>query len=76
MTTALHTGSCTAPVGTGEGLTVAAGAPEENKAERYLARLQGQKADPSELAVIVFMMYGATLRGDCRTQAKIFGAAR
>ena len=36
-----------------------------NKAAQYLARLQAQQADPDELALIVAMLYGATLRGFC-----------
>ena len=42
----------------------------ENKAAQYLARLQAQQADPDELAVILSMLYGATLRGFCRALEK------
>lgn len=38
----------------------------EDKAAAYLARLRGQQAAPDELALIVSMLYGATLRGFCR----------
>jgi len=38
----------------------------EAKAAQYLARFQAQQADPDELALIVSMLYGATLRGFCR----------
>lgn len=37
----------------------------ESKAVQYLARLQAHQADPDELALIVSMLYGATLRGFC-----------
>lgn len=42
----------------------------EAKAAAYLARLQAKKADPDELALIVSMMYGGTLRGFCRVIEK------
>ena len=42
----------------------------ENKAAQYLARLQAQQADPDELAVILSMLYGGTLRGFCRALEK------
>lgn len=45
----------------------------ESSAEQYLARLQAQQADPDELALIVSMLYGATLRGFCRVIAKALG---
>lgn len=45
----------------------------ERKAQEYLARLQASHADPDELAVIVSMLYGATLRGFCRVLAKALG---
>ena len=45
----------------------------ENKAAQYLARLQAQQADPDELAVILSMLYGATLRGFCRALEKAIG---
>lgn len=44
-----------------------------NQAERYLARLQGQQADPDELALILAMLYGAALRGFCRVIEKALG---
>ncbi len=45
----------------------------EGKAAQYLARLHAQQADPDELAVIVGMLYGATLRGFCRVIEKALG---
>lgn len=45
----------------------------ESKAAQYLARLQAQRADPDELALIVAMLYGATLRGFCRVIEKALG---
>jgi hypothetical protein len=42
----------------------------ESKAAQYLARLQAQQANPEELALIVSMLYGATLRGFCRVIVK------
>jgi hypothetical protein len=45
----------------------------ERKATVYLARLQSQQADPDELALIVSMLYGATLRGFCRVIEKALG---
>jgi len=45
----------------------------ENKAAQYLARLHSQQADPEELALIVSMLYGATLRGFCRALEKAIG---
>jgi hypothetical protein len=48
----------------------------ENKAGQYLARLQAQQADPDELALIVSMLYGATLRGFCRVIAKAIGGTQ
>lgn len=45
----------------------------EQKAAQYLARLQAQQADPDELALIVSMFYGATLRGLCRVIVKAMG---
>lgn len=47
----------------------------ERKAHEYLARLQTTQADPDELAVIVAMLYGATLRGFCRVLAKTLGVS-
>ena len=47
----------------------------EGKAAAYLARLQAQQADPDELALIVSMLYGATLRGFCRVIDKALGRA-
>ena len=44
-----------------------------NKAAQYLARLHAQQADPDELALIVAMLYGATLRGFCRAIEKALG---
>lgn len=45
----------------------------ENRAAQYLARFHAQQADPDELALIVSMLYGATLRGFCRVIAKALG---
>lgn len=45
----------------------------ERKAAEYLARLHEQQADPDELALIVSMLYGATLRGFCRVIVKALG---
>ena len=47
----------------------------EQQAAQYLARLQAQQADPDELAVLVSMLYGETLRGFCRVLAKAIGGA-
>ena len=47
----------------------------ERKAAQYLARLQAQQADPDELALIVAMLYGATLCGFCRMVEKALGVA-
>ena len=56
----------------GQALRVIAG---ESRAAQYLARLQAQQADPDELALIVSMLYGATLRGFCRVIVKAIGGA-
>lgn len=45
----------------------------EGKAAHYLARLHAQQAGPDELALIVSMLYGATLRGFCRAIEKALG---
>ena len=46
----------------------------ESKAAQYLTRLQAERADPDELALIVSMLYGATLRGGfCRVIEKALG---
>ena len=45
----------------------------EQKAGEYLVRLQARQADPDELAVILSMLYGATLRGFCRALVKAIG---
>jgi hypothetical protein len=45
----------------------------EHKAAQYLARFHAQQADPDELALIVSMLYGATLRGFCRVIEKALG---
>ena len=42
----------------------------ERKAADYLARLHAQQADPDEMALVVSMLYGATLRGFCRLVEK------
>lgn len=47
----------------------------EARARDYLVRLQAQQADPDELAVIVSMMYGATLRGFARVIEKALRGA-
>ncbi len=46
----------------------------ELKASAYLARLHAQQANPDELALMVSMLYGATLRGFCRAIEKAMGA--
>ena len=45
----------------------------EGKAAQFLARLQAEQAGPDELALIVSMLYGATLRGFCRAIEKALG---
>jgi len=45
----------------------------QQKADAYLARLHAQQADPDELAVILSMLYGATLRGFRRAIEKALG---
>ena len=45
----------------------------ERKAAQYLARLQAQQSTPDELALIVSMLDGATLRGFCRVIEKALG---
>ena len=47
----------------------------ESKAAQYLARLQAQQADPDELALIVSMLYGTTLRGFCSAIEKALRGA-
>lgn len=42
----------------------------ERKAGEYLARQRAKQADLDELALIVSMLYGATLRGFCRVIEK------
>lgn len=46
----------------------------ERKAHEFLARLHAQQADPDELALIVAMLYGATLRGFARVLSKALAA--
>jgi hypothetical protein len=46
----------------------------ESKAAQYLGRLHAQQAGPDELALIVAMLYGATLRSFCRVIEKALGA--
>ena len=46
------------------------------KAAQYLARLQAQQANPDDLALIVAMLYGATLREFCRVIEKALGVQR
>ncbi len=48
----------------------------ESTAAQYLARQHAQQADPDELALIVSMLYGATLRGFCRVIAKAIGGTQ
>ena len=48
----------------------------EANAGQYLARLYTQQVDPDELALIVAMLYGATLRGFCRAIEKALGVRR
>ena len=45
----------------------------EHKAGVYLARLHAQQAHPDELALIVSMLCGSTLRGFCRVIEKALG---
>lgn len=45
----------------------------EELASLYLARLRAQQVDPNELALMVSMLYGATLRGFCRVIEKAMG---
>ena len=45
----------------------------ESRAAQYLDRLKAEQADPEELALIVSMLYGATLRGFCRAIEKALG---
>lgn len=45
----------------------------ERKAHEYLTRLRSQQADPDELALIVAMLYGASLRGFARVIEKALG---
>ena len=47
----------------------------ESKANDYLARLHAEQADPDELALIVSMLYGATLRGFARVIEKALRGA-
>ena len=61
---------CHAAPHAGQALRVIEG---EAKAAQYLARMQAQQAEPDELAVIVSMLYGATLRGFCRVIEKALG---
>jgi len=48
----------------------------EELASLYLARLRAQQVDPNELALMVSMLYGATLRGFCRVIEKALGVRR
>jgi hypothetical protein len=48
----------------------------ERKAAEYIARLQAQQADPDELALVVSMLYGATLRGFCAVVSKALAGVR
>lgn len=45
----------------------------ERQARANLARLQRDEADPDELALIMFELYGAALRGFCTVIAKALG---
>lgn len=45
----------------------------ETKAAQCLARPQAQQADPDELALIVSMLCGATLRGFCSAIERVPG---
>ena len=47
----------------------------EQQAAQYLARLHAQQAEPDELAVLVSMLYGATLRGFARVIEKALRGA-
>ena len=48
----------------------------ECKAAQYLARMHAQQAAPDELAIIVSMLYGASLRGFCRVIEKALRGVR
>jgi hypothetical protein len=61
---------CQAAPQAGQALKVIEG---EAIAGQYLARLQAQQVDPDELALLVSMLYGATLRGFCRAIEKALG---
>lgn len=45
----------------------------ERRAKAYIARVQHDQAQPDELALIVFELYGASLQGFCRVIAKTLG---
>lgn len=64
------TANCADVPRAGQALRVIEG---ESNAAQYLARLQAEQADPDELALIVSMLYGATLRGFCRVIQKALG---
>ena len=61
---------CPAAPHAGQALRVVEG---ECKATEYLARLHAEQAAPDELALIVSMLDGATLRGFCRVIEKALG---
>lgn len=48
----------------------------ECKAREYLARLRAEQADLDELARIVSVLHGTTLRGFCRVLAKALEVGR
>lgn len=64
----MRTAPASSAVASGQALLTIEG---ERKAAEFLARLHAQQADPDELAVIVSMLYGATLRGFCRVIEKV-----
>jgi hypothetical protein len=45
----------------------------EHRAAEFLERLQAQQADPDELAGLVSLLDGATLRGFCAALSKAIG---
>lgn len=65
-----NTADCADAPRAGQALRVLEG---KSKAAQYLSRLQAQQADPDELALIVSMLYGATLRGFSRVIQKALG---
>ena len=65
-----ETGHCHGTTHAGQALRVIEG---QQIADAFLARLHAQQADPDELAVLLSMLYGPTLRGFCRALEKAIG---